>query len=140
MKLLRTKAKIFKTLSAILWAMLLLGSAEIFAAADDENLALRYTVDLEDTRNHYLTIKVEVPVDSDTTELMMAVWTPRVQKSTRPKHSPIHQISNLPTEVLTLTAVQISWSAKNSQTKSAKAYPSVKLARKIPDRASRTCC
>jgi predicted metalloprotease with PDZ domain len=76
MKLLRTKAKIFKTLSAILWAMLLLGSAEIFAAADDENLALRYTVDLEDTRNHYLTIKVEVPVDSDTTELMMAVWTP----------------------------------------------------------------
>ncbi|MDG2182191.1 MAG: PDZ domain-containing protein [Mariniblastus sp.] len=76
MKLLRTKTNLYKTLSAILWAMLLLGSAEIFAAADDENLALRYTVDLEDTRNHYLTIKVEVPVDSDTTELMMAVWTP----------------------------------------------------------------
>eukprot|EP01047_Picozoa_sp_COSAG01_P002201 COSAG01_NODE_57_length_30534_cov_519.070018_7_plen_676_part_00 len=76
MKPLRTKTNLYKTLSAILWAMLLLGSAEIFAAADDENLALRYTVDLEDTRNHYLTIKVEVPVDSDTTELMMAVWTP----------------------------------------------------------------
>ncbi len=76
MKLLRTKTNLYKTLSAILWAMLLLGSAESFAAADDENLALRYTVDLEDTRNHYLTIKVEVPVDSDTTELMMAVWTP----------------------------------------------------------------
>ncbi len=76
MKPLRTKTNLYKTLSAILWAMLLLGSAESFAAADDENLALRYTVDLEDTRNHYLTIKVEVPVDSDTTELMMAVWTP----------------------------------------------------------------
>ncbi len=76
MKLLRTKTKIFKTLSVVLWAMLLLGASEIFAATENDKLALRYTVDLEDTRNHYLTIKVEVPVDSDTTELMMAVWTP----------------------------------------------------------------
>ena len=76
MKLLRTKTKIFKTLSVVLWAMLLLGASETFAATENDKLALRYTVDLEDTRNHYLTIKVEVPVDSDTTELMMAVWTP----------------------------------------------------------------
>ena len=76
MKLLRTKTKIFKTLSVVLWAMLLLGASETFAATENDKLALRYTVDLEDTRNHYLTIKVEVPVDADTTELMMAVWTP----------------------------------------------------------------
>ena len=76
MKLLRTETKILKTLNVIVWGMLLLGSAEIFAVMEDEKPALRYKVDLEDTRNHYLTIKVEVPVDSDTTELMMAVWTP----------------------------------------------------------------
>ena len=76
MKLLRTETKILKMLNVIVWALLLLGSAEIFAAVEDEKPALRYKVDLEDTRNHYLTIKVEVPVDSDTTELMMAVWTP----------------------------------------------------------------
>ena len=72
----KVKSKTFKILSAILWALLFLGASEVFAVTDDEKTALQYTVDLEDARNHYLTIKVVVPVVSDTTELMMAVWTP----------------------------------------------------------------
>ncbi len=72
----KVKTKTFKILSAILWALLFLGASEVFAVTDDEKTALQYTVDLEDARNHYLTIKVVVPVVSDTTELMMAVWTP----------------------------------------------------------------
>ena len=76
MKPSKIKLKLFKAFGAVLWAMLLLGTSEVSAVADDEQAALRYTVDLEDARNHYLTIKVVVPVKSDATELMMAVWTP----------------------------------------------------------------
>lgn len=42
----------------------------------DEELAIRYEVDLTDSKNHYLTITATIPADGDTTELMMAVWTP----------------------------------------------------------------
>ncbi|MGY8746834.1 MAG: M61 family metallopeptidase [Pirellulales bacterium] len=70
------KTEILKTFHAILFAILFLGASQVLAVTEDEKAALRYTVDLEDAKNHYLTIKVVVPVDSDTTELMMAVWTP----------------------------------------------------------------
>ena len=76
MKPFKINSKLFKTLGAVMWAMLILGTSEVSAATDDELVALRYTVDLEDAKNHYLTIKVVVPVNSDATELMMAVWTP----------------------------------------------------------------
>lgn len=38
--------------------------------------SIRYNVDLTDSKNHYLTIEATIPVEDDTTELMMAVWTP----------------------------------------------------------------
>lgn len=38
--------------------------------------ALKYDVDLSDAKNHYLTINLTIPVTGETTELMMAVWTP----------------------------------------------------------------
>ncbi|MEM7784703.1 MAG: hypothetical protein AAF623_15240 [Planctomycetota bacterium] len=37
---------------------------------------ISYVVDLADSKNHYLKITATVPVVNDSTELMMAVWTP----------------------------------------------------------------
>jgi len=37
---------------------------------------LNYLIDLEDVRNHYITVEMTVPVTGDQTQLMMAVWTP----------------------------------------------------------------
>ncbi|MFT7629762.1 MAG: putative metalloprotease with PDZ domain [Mariniblastus sp.] len=42
----------------------------------DSVMPIRYRVDMTDSKNHYLTITATVPAEGDTTELMMAVWTP----------------------------------------------------------------
>lgn len=38
--------------------------------------SIRYTVDLADSKNHYLNITAKFPTSGDETEVMMAVWTP----------------------------------------------------------------
>ena len=46
------------------------------AGQPDQQSAIHYAVDLTDARNHYVTVTATVPVEEETTELMMAVWTP----------------------------------------------------------------
>ena len=51
------------------------------AAAQKEDKAepsspYRYFVDLTQSKNHYINVTIEVDATGDTTELMMAVWTP----------------------------------------------------------------
>ncbi len=53
-----------------------LSSNLIAQKTSDETTAISYTVDLTDSKNHYVTVTANVPVESETTELMMAVWTP----------------------------------------------------------------
>lgn len=48
-------------------------SATVQPTAEPE---IRYVVDLDDAKNHYLTITAEFPADKESTEVMMAVWTP----------------------------------------------------------------
>ena len=60
-------------------AMLGLGlerRAEARQSEDTKKAGVRYAVDLSDAKNHYVTISATIPVRDETTELMMAVWTP----------------------------------------------------------------
>ncbi|MEO1523881.1 MAG: hypothetical protein AAFX06_00515 [Planctomycetota bacterium] len=45
-------------------------------AIASESSAVSYTVDLAQAANHYVTVTMEAKADSDTTEVMMPVWTP----------------------------------------------------------------
>lgn len=47
-----------------------------FEYADSDDVAARYTVDLADAKNHYITVTADLETDQESTELMMAVWTP----------------------------------------------------------------
>ena len=74
------KLSIRKTVGTIVLGLAFLqsvgnGHASAQSAEIKKN-AIRYSVDLADVKNHYLTINVTVPVEGATTELMMAVWTP----------------------------------------------------------------
>ena len=63
---------------------LLLITSQVFchqAIAEAEGIEqqpkpISYEVDFLDSHNHYLHIQAEIPVEKNTTELMMAVWTP----------------------------------------------------------------
>lgn len=57
-------------------AVCILGGIENEASAQAKPVGVHYTVDLSDAKNHYLTIVVDVPVKAETTEMMMATWTP----------------------------------------------------------------
>ena len=50
--------------------------AEARQSEDTKKAGVRYAVDLSDAKNHYVTISATIPVRDETTELMMAVWTP----------------------------------------------------------------
>ncbi len=46
------------------------------AQAAGNKVGVKYVVDLSDAKNHYLNITATIPVRGETTEMMMAVWTP----------------------------------------------------------------
>lgn len=50
--------------------------AEAQQAGGKNKTGVRYVVDLSDAKNHYVNIVATIPVRDETTELMMAVWTP----------------------------------------------------------------
>ena len=45
-------------------------------AGGQKRTGIRYVVDFSDAKNHYINIAATIPVRDETTELMMAVWTP----------------------------------------------------------------
>jgi predicted metalloprotease with PDZ domain len=55
---------------------LVFASSETVAQSAAADPSISYEVDLDDAKNHYLTITAEFPADKKSTELMMAVWTP----------------------------------------------------------------
>jgi len=65
----------------VLSLVLLLLGVERFAVAQqsgakESKAGIKYVVDLSDAKNHYLSVKATIPARGDSTELMMAVWTP----------------------------------------------------------------
>ena len=60
--------------------LLVLGTQRLALAqqpgAKKSKAGIKYVVDLSDAKNHYLSVTATIPVRGDSTELMMAVWTP----------------------------------------------------------------
>lgn len=46
------------------------------AQPDEEQPSIRYDIDLREAARHEITVRADIPVAGETTELMMAVWTP----------------------------------------------------------------
>ncbi len=51
-------------------------ASSIHANQENQSSAIEYVVDLTDAKNHYVSVTMTVPARGDTTDLMMAVWTP----------------------------------------------------------------
>jgi predicted metalloprotease with PDZ domain len=78
LQLFKTAAKqISLTGFAIAFVLTTLAAGQL-VAQDDSVRPTRYTIDLADSKNHYIQIAAQVYVapGADTTELMMATWTP----------------------------------------------------------------
>lgn len=72
-----TPLPIFRMLSALIAVgTSALPAASARAQDAEPQPAIRYEVDLREAARHEITVRAEIPVAGETTELMMAVWTP----------------------------------------------------------------